>query len=209
MTLRVAISGATGLVGGALSFALRARGDEVTRLVRRVAARGESEARWDPVAGRVDRDALEGHDAVVHLAGEPIASLRWTRDKKERIRSSRVDGTRLLAETLSGLERPPAVLVCASAVGFYGDRRDENLDESSEPGDGFLSNLAVDWEAACEPASGAGIRVVNTRFGIIVDRLDPLITRQLPLARLGLGGRVGNGRQYISWVATDDVVGAI
>ena len=209
MTIRVAISGATGLVGSALSFALRARGDEITRLVRRVAARSGSEARLDHVSGRVDRDVLEGHDAVVHLAGEPIASWRWTRDKKERIRTSRVDGTRFLADALAGLEHPPAVLVCASAVGFYGSRPGESLDETSEPGDGFLSGVAVEWEAACGPAAEAGIRVVNTRFGVIVDRNDKLITRQLPLARIGLGGRVGNGRQHISWVATDDVVGAI
>lgn len=209
MTIRVAISGATGLVGTALSFALRARGDEVTRLVRRVAARGGSEAMWDPAAGRVDMDLLAGHDAVVHLAGEPIASWRWSREKKERIRTSRVNGTRFLADALAGLERPPAVLVCASAVGFYGSRPGEQLDESSGPGVGFLSDVAVNWEAACEPAAEAGIRVVNTRFGVIVDARDKLITRQLPLARIGLGGRVGNGRQYISWIATDDVVGAI
>ena len=209
MTIKVAISGATGLVGSALSFALRARGDEVTRLVRRVAARAGGEARWDPATGQVDADMLEGHDAVIHLAGEPIASWRWSREKKERIRKSRVEGTRLLADALAGLERPPAVLVCASAVGYYGNRPGEQLDESSEPGDGFLSGVAVEWEAACEPAAEAGIRVVNTRFGVIVDARDALITRQLPLARLGLGGRVGNGRQHISWVATDDVVGAI
>lgn len=209
MTIRVAISGATGLVGSALSFALRARGDEVTRLVRRVASRGGSEARLDPAAGRVDADLLEGHDAVVHLAGEPIASWRWSLEKKERIRTSRIDGTRLLAEALAGLERPPALLVSASAVGIYGSRPGEKLDENSEPGTGFLSGVAVEWEAACGPAAEAGIRVVNTRFGVIVDARDALITRQLPLARIGLGGRVGNGRQHISWVATDDVVGAI
>ncbi|MDP6823471.1 MAG: TIGR01777 family oxidoreductase [Dehalococcoidia bacterium] len=209
MTIRVAISGASGLVGSALSFALRARGDNVTHLVRRVAARTGGEARWDPVSGRVDSDLLEGHDAVVHLAGEPLASWRWGGEKKERIRSSRVEGTRLLAEALAGLERPPAIMVCASAVGYYGSRPGEQLDETSEPGDGFLADVAVDWEAACEPASEAGIRVVNTRFGVIVDRDDALIARQLPLARVGLGGRVGNGRQHISWVATADVIRAI
>lgn len=206
---RIAVSGASGLVGSALSFALRARGDTVTSLVRRVAARTGDEAQLDPESGRVDKDILEGHDAVVHLAGEPIASWRWGDAKKERIRTSRVAGTRLLAESLSSLEQPPAVLICASAVGYYGSRPGEELDESSEAGQGFLSDVAVNWEAACEPASGAGIRVVNTRFGVIVDRDDALISRQLPLARIGLGGHVGNGRQHISWVAIADVVGAI
>ncbi len=209
MSIRVAISGASGLVGSALSFALRARGDKVTRLVRRVASRTGDEARWDPAAGRVDIDVLEGHDAVVHLAGEPIASWRWGDAKKERIRSSRVEGTNLLANALSQLESPPDVMICASAIGFYGSRPGEQLDESSAPGEGFLANVAVEWEAACAPVSEAGIRIVNTRFGVIVDRDDALITRQLPLARIGLGGRVGNGKQHISWVATDDVIGAI
>ncbi|MBT3941178.1 MAG: TIGR01777 family protein [Chloroflexi bacterium] len=208
-TRRVAISGASGLVGSALSFALRARGDRVTRLVRRVAARTGDEAQWDPVSGRVDSDVLEGHDVVVHLAGEPIASWRWGEAKKERIRSSRVDGTKLLAKALAALEQPPSVLVSASAVGIYGSRPGEHLDESSESGEGFLASVAIDWEAACAPASDAGIRVVNTRLGVIVDRDDALIARQLPLARIGLGGHVGNGKQRISWVAIDDVVGAI
>ena len=209
MALRVAVSGVTGLVGGAVSFALRARGDDVTRLVRRVAARTDDEARWDPVSGHVDDDILEGHDAVIHLAGEPIASWRWGETKKERIRSSRVDGTRLLTECLARLEQPPSVFICASAVGYYGSRPTEQVNEESGPGDGFLADVAVEWEAACTPAAEAGIRVVNARFGVIIDRDDPLITRQLPMAQIGLGGRVGNGKQHISWVAIDDVVGAI
>ena len=209
MALRVAVSGTTGLVGSAVSFALRARGDAVTRLVRRVAARTDDEASWDPVSGHIDQDILEGHDAVIHLAGEPIASWRWGDSKKERIRSSRVDGTRFLTDCLARLEQPPRVLICASAVGYYGSRPGEQVNEKSEPGDGFLADVAVQWEAACTPASEAGIRVVNTRFGVIVDRNDALITRQLPMARIGLGGRVGNGKQHISWVAIDDVVGVI
>jgi uncharacterized protein (TIGR01777 family) len=209
MALRVAVSGTTGLVGNAVSFALRARGDAVTRLVRRVAARTDDEASWDPVSGHIDQDILEGHDAVIHLAGEPIASWRWGDSKKERIRSSRVDGTRFLTDCLARLEQPPRVLICASAVGYYGSRPGEQVNEKSEPGDGFLADVAVQWEAACTPASEAGIRVVNTRFGVIVDRNDALITRQLPMARIGLGGRVGNGKQHISWVAIDDVVGVI
>jgi len=209
MALRVAVSGTTGLVGSAVSFALRARGDAVTRLVRRVAARTDDEASWDPVSGHIDQDILEGHDAVIHLAGEPIASWRWGDSKKERIRSSRVDGTRFLTDCLARLEQPPRVLICASAVGYYGSRPGEQVNEKSEPGDGFLADVAVQWEAACTPASEACIRVVNTRFGVIVDRNDALITRQLPMARIGLGGRVGNGKQHISWVAIDDVVGVI
>ncbi len=206
---RIALSGASGLVGSALSFALRARGDTVTQLVRRVAGRTVDEAQWDPVSGHVDEDILEGHDAVIHLAGEPIASWRWDDTKKERIRTSRVTGTRVLSEALSRLKTPPAVLVCASAVGYYGDRPREEVDEYSDPGEGFLANVAIEWESACHPASDAGIRVVNTRFGVIVDRDDALISRQLPLARLGLGGHVGTGKQYISWIAIADVVGAI
>ena len=209
MALRVAVSGVTGLVGSAVSFALRARGDDVTRLVRRVAARTDDEARWDPVSGHVDEDILEGHDAVIHLAGEPIASWRWGETKKERIRSSRVDGTRLLTECLARLEQPPSVFICASAVGYYGSRPTEQVNEESGPGDGFLADVAVEWEDACTPAAEAGIRVVNARFGVIIDRDDPLITRQLTMAQIGLGGRVGNGKQHISWVAIDDVVGAI
>jgi uncharacterized protein (TIGR01777 family) len=209
VALRVAVSGVNGLVGSAVSFALRARGDDVTRLVRRVAARTDDEARWDPISGHVDQDILEGHDAVIHLAGEPIASWRWGDAKKERIRASRVNGTRLLSECLAGLEQPPSVLICASAVGYYGSRPTEQVNEESGPGEGFLADVAVQWEAACTPAAEAGIRVVNTRFGVIVDRDDPLITRQLPMAKVGLGGRVGNGKQHISWVAIDDVVGAI
>jgi uncharacterized protein (TIGR01777 family) len=209
VTKRVAISGASGLVGNALSFALRARGDGVTRLVRRVAARTGDEAMWDPVSGRIDSDVLEGHDAVVHLAGEPIASWRWGDDKKERIRSSRVDGTRVLATAVAKLDQPPAVMVCASAVGYYGNRPGEQLDESSEPGDGFLAEVAEQWEASCSPATEAGIRVVNARLGVVVDRDDALIARQLPLARIGLGGHVGNGKQHISWVAIEDAIGAI
>ena len=209
MTKRVAISGASGLVGSALTFALRARRDEVTRLVRRVAARTGDEAMWDPVSGRIESDVLEGHDAVVHLAGEPIASWRWGDDKKERIRSSRVDGTRVLATALAKLDQPPAVMICASAVGYYGNRPGEQLDESSESGDGFLAEVAVEWEAACSAAAEAGIRVVNARLGVVVDRDDALIARQLPLARIGLGGHVGNGKQHISWVAIDDAIGAI
>jgi len=196
-------------VGNALSFALRARGDGVTRLVRRVAARTGDEAMWDPVSGRIDSDVLEGHDAVVHLAGEPIASWRWGDDKKERIRSSRVDGTRVLATAVAKLDQPPAVMVCASAVGYYGNRPGEQLDESSEPGDGFLAEVAEQWEASCSPATEAGIRVVNARLGVVVDRDDALIARQLPLARIGLGGHVGNGKQHISWVAIEDAIGAI
>ena len=209
MALRVAVSGTTGLVGSAVSFALQARGDDVTRLVRRVAARTDNEARWDPGSGHVDQDILEGHDAVIHLAGDPIASWRWGDAKKKRIRSSRVDGTRLLTDCLARLEQPPRVLICASAVGYYGSRPGEQVNEESEPGDGFLADVAVQWEAACTPALEAGIRVVNTRFGVIIDRNDALITRQLPMARIGLGGRVGNGKQHISWVAIDDVVGVI
>ncbi len=174
----------------------------------RSAPRGPGEFRWDPAAGEIDSAAFDGVDAVVHLAGETVAG-RWTEAKKRRIRDSRVLGTRLLAETAAADEPRPRAFVSASAIGFYGDRGDDPVAEGSPIGDGFLAGVVRDWEAAAEPAREAGIRVVNPRFGIVQSAAGGALRAQLPLFRLGLGGRVGSGRQYVSWVAIDDVVGAI
>ncbi|MFW6174919.1 MAG: TIGR01777 family oxidoreductase [Chloroflexota bacterium] len=208
--MRVAVSGSSGLVGSALVDALEKRGDEVTRLVRRESRPGSREAQWNPRTGAVDTDALEGLVAVVHLAGESLApGFRWTQPIKDRIRFSRVEGTKLLTSALARLERKPSVLVSASAIGYYGDRGDQLLDESEPPGKDFLGEVAHDWEAAARRAEEDGIRVVNTRFGLIIDKESPLLSRQLPFFRLGMGAHMGSGRQYMSWVALSDVVRAI
>jgi len=205
---RIAISGASGLVGTALHAALSARGDTVVQLVRGHATGGPQEVAWDPAAGSIDRAGLEGLTAVVHLAGAGLADGRWTAAHKALIRSSRVDGTRLLAECLASLERPPAVLVMASAVGFYGDRGDEKLDEASAGGEGFLAEVVRDWEIAALPAESAGIRTVKLRMGVVLSRDGGALPKLLTPFKLGVGGRVGGGDQWMSWVAIDDVTRA-
>jgi uncharacterized protein (TIGR01777 family) len=206
--MRILVSGASGLIGSALVRRLAAP-IEVIRLVRREPTSDAAEIRWDPAAGTIDAHRLEAFDAVVHLAGENIGAGRWTSARKARIRNSRVDGTRMLAQTLAGLARPPKVLVSASAVGFYGNRGDGELDESSSPGEGFLAGVCRDWEAATVPAAEAGIRVVLARFGVVLAREGGALARLLPPFRFGLGGRLGSGRQFMSWVSLEDVVGAI
>jgi uncharacterized protein (TIGR01777 family) len=204
--MRVAVTGAGGLIGSALTTALTGAGHEVTPLVRRPARAGE--AAWDPEAGTIDAESLAGVDAAVHLAGETVDG-RWTEAKKRRIRESRVKGTRLLAETLARLDPRPKALVCASAIGYYGDRGDEPLTEESEGGAGFLADVVRDWEAAAQPARDAGIRVVNTRFGIVLSPRGGALGRMLTPFKLGVGGPFGSGDQYMSWVAIDDVAGAV
>lgn len=204
---RVAVTGASGLIGSALTSLLRAAGHSVIPLVRRAPAHGE--IGWDPEAGRIDAAALEGVDAVVHLAGESIADGRWTSARKRRILESRTRGTGVLAGTLAGLERPPAVLVSASAIGFYGDRGAERLDERSGPGHGFLPTVVQAWEAATGAAEAAGIRVVHSRFGIVLSADGGALARMLPPFRAGLGGRLGSGDQYMSPVSLDDVAEAL
>jgi uncharacterized protein (TIGR01777 family) len=202
--VRVAITGASGLIGSALAEMFAARGDEAVRLVRRP-ARSDREVTWDPAAGRIDAARLEGVDAVVHLAGESLMGL-WTEAKKRRVRESRVRGTALVAETLARLERRPRVLVSASAVGFYGDHPDgEPVDESAPAGRGFLADTVVAWERACEPAAAAGIRVANTRFGLVLSPKGGALAAMLPAFRLGIGGPVGSGRQVVSWIALDEI----
>lgn len=204
--MKVVVSGASGLVGSALMSRLSGAGHQTERLVRTAGGDG---IHWDPVAGQMDRSALENWDAVVHLAGENIANGRWTAKKKERIGQSRIAGTSLLCQTLAGLARPPRVLVSASAIGYYGDRGDEVLSEESPPGTGFLSDVCQQWEQATEPAGAKGIRVARLRFGVILSPAGGALKSMLPPFRLGLGGRLGNGRQFMSWLALDDAVNII
>jgi uncharacterized protein len=204
---RIAVSGSRGLVGSALLPYLTTQGHEVIRLRRGAGESGG--AAWDPARGLARPADLEGVDAVVHLAGENIAARRWTTARKAEIRRSRVDGTRALCESLAGLSCPPRVLVSASAIGFYGDRGSELLAESSPRGAGFLADVAEAWEAAAGAAEQAGIRVVHLRFGVILSPAGGALRKMLFPFRMGLGGRVGSGDQFWSWVAIDDAVGAI
>jgi hypothetical protein len=204
--MRVAISGASGLVGRALCHSLEADGHQVHRLVRRVPKDGE--IGWSVSDKRIDSAALEGVDAVVHLAGESI-SQRWTAQAKSRILSSRVEGTRLLANALAGLERKPSVFVSASAIGVFGDGGQAEFTESSPAGVGFLAEVATAWEAAALPASEAGIRLVNFRVGIVMSTEGGALKEMLPAFRWGTGGPMGDGRQWISWIALADLVSAI
>lgn len=206
--MRVCITGSSGLIGSRLIPLLTAGGAQVVRLVRG-GPTADSEAAWGPRTGEVDSAAVGGADAVVHLAGENIAGGRWTAARKALIRDSRVDGTRALCESLARMQDPPRVLVCASAIGFYGDRGGAALDEVSEQGEGFLPDVCRAWEQATEPASAAGLRVVNLRFGIVLSARGGALTKMLLPFRMGLGGRVGRGDQYWSWVSVDDAAGAI
>ena len=203
----VCITGASGLVGSALTPFLTTGGHTVAKFVRRFANPGE--IAWNPDKGEIDAAAIEGKSAVVHLAGESIAEGRWTAAKKARIRDSRVDGTRLLCEALGRLKSPPRVLVSASAIGYYGDRGDEELTEESKPGTGFLPDVCRAWEEATRPASEAGIRVVNARSGMILSPRGGALAKMLLPFKLCVGGVVGSGRQYWSWISLDDVVGGI
>ena len=202
------MSGSHGLVGKALISSLSSDGHEVVRLVRREPS-GRGEVEWHPNEGRIDASALEGVDAVVHLAGESIASGRWTGEKKRAIRDSRVKGTELLSEALARLSRPPAVFLSASAIGYYGDRGDELLTENSAPGNDFLAGVCIEWENATRLAVEKGIRTVHTRFGIILDANEGALGKMLTPFRMGIGGRVGDGKQWVSWIAIEDVVGGL
>lgn len=203
----VAITGASGMIGAALARALAAGGLRVLRIGRRPGA--GSDLLWDPAAGRIDAASLEGVDAVVHLAGESIASGRWTRERKLRIRESRTQGTTLLARALAALDRKPQVLVSVSAVGIYGDRGDELLTDTSAPGTGFLPDVARAWEASADPAREAGIRVAHPRFAAVLSRSGGVLGRLLLPFRLGLGGPIGRGAQWMPLVSLDDAIGAI
>ena len=202
------MTGASGLIGTAFSRAAGAAGHQVTRLVRG-RPRGPEEFAWDPPAGTLDHSALDGADAVVHLAGEPLAEHRWTAERKRRILESRVQGTGLVARSIAAAPRPPRVLISASAIGIYGSRGDEMLDERSAPGDDFLARVCKAWEAETAPAGAAGVRVVTTRFGVVLTRSGGALARQLPYFRAGVGGPIGNGRQWMSCIALDDLTSAM
>lgn len=205
--MRVLVTGSTGFIGSALVSALDQRGDKVVRLGRSASATGGPT--WDPDAGTISTVAFDGVDAVVHLAGEGIAEKKWTPDQKRRILDSRVKGTTLLARTLAELPTKPGVLVSGSAIGYYGNRDDEVLDETSSGGDDFLAEVCRQWEAAAVPAADAGIRLVTIRTGIVLDPRGGVLARLLRPFRLGLGGRVASGKQWMSWIALADTVGAI
>jgi len=206
--MNILISGSHGLVGTALTQSLEAKGHEISRLVRYLPS-SPSEVEWNPDRYSIAIARLEGFDVVVHLAGESIAEGRWTEEKKRRIRDSRVKGTKLLSDALANLERPPKSLICASAIGYYGYRGDELLTEESASGNDFLANVCIEWEQATQQAAERGIRVVNTRFGIILSKDGGALAKMLTPFRLGIGGRIGSGKQWMSWIALDDVVGAI
>jgi uncharacterized protein (TIGR01777 family) len=207
--LNVAVTGASGLVGSALVPFLTTGGHQVTRLVRSQPRPSAAELQWDPEKGVQDLSGLEGIDAVVHLAGENIASGRWTAERKARIRNSRVNGTRALCEALVRLSRPPKVLVNASAIGYYGNRGTELLTEESPAGQGFLAEVCQAWEGATAPAVQTGIRVVPVRIGLVLSPAGGVLAKMRWPFAFGLGGPVGSGEQYISWITLDDVVGAI
>ncbi|NUQ99843.1 MAG: TIGR01777 family protein [Streptomyces sp.] len=205
---RIAVAGASGLIGGALVRSLTADGHEVVRLVRR-APRAKDEGRWDPEGGHVDPTVLAGCDVVVNLAGAGVGDHRWTDAYKTRIRSSRVLGTAALAKAIAALDEKPRVFVNGSAMGYYGETGDRAVDESAPPGTGFLPELCVEWEGAAAPAQEAGVRTVFTRTGLVVARGGGAWGRLFPLFKAGLGGRMGDGRQYWSYIALHDEVAAI
>jgi uncharacterized protein (TIGR01777 family) len=204
----IAISGASGLLGSRLEEALHAVGHDVSRLVRRP-AQTEHEISYDIEGAAVDVAALEPVDVIVHLAGENVGDGRWSPSKKERIRRSRVASTKLLASAFASCSKRPRAFISASAIGIYGARGDEILDEESAHGDGFLADVCVAWEAACNPAREVGIRVVNARIGVVVTTEGGALAKMLPPFKLGLGGTIGSGDQWVSWISLDDVVGAL
>jgi uncharacterized protein (TIGR01777 family) len=210
--MKVLVTGSSGLIGSALIPYLVVGGHHVVRLLRPhspSSTTGVSVIRWDPMEGKIESSGLEDLDAVVHLAGESIAAGRWTAERKARIRDSRIKGTELLCGTLARLARPPKVLVSASAIGYYGDRGAETLREESPPGSGFLADVSRDWESATAAAVRKGLRVCLPRFGVVLSPAGGALAKMLPPFRMGAGGKLGSGRQYMSWVALDDALGAI
>lgn len=205
--MRIGVTGSTGLVGTSLVSILEAKGHQVVPIVRRNP--GGSEIHWDPERGKLNVNDLAGLDGVVHLAGENIAAGRWTAALKQRIRDSRVVGTTLLCERMAATVPRPSFLICASAIGFYGERGTSPVDEQDEAGQGFLAETCREWESACQPARDDGIRVVNLRIGVVLSPKGGALQKMLTPFKLGGGGRVGNGKQFWSWVALDDVTGAI
>ncbi len=210
--MKIAVSGSTGLLGEALVSFLTAGGHKVVRLRRKSSKESSpssDDLSWDPSSSRIESDGLEGLDAVVHLAGENIATRRWSSAQKRKIKESRERGSRLLSETLANLKRPPKVLVSASAIGFYGDRGEEWLTEESGRGGGFLAEVCEEWEKATDPARQRGLRVVNLRLGMILSARGGALRKMLTPFKLGLGGVIGGGRQWMSWISLDDAVGVV
>jgi uncharacterized protein (TIGR01777 family) len=206
--MRIAVTGTSGLIGSALSTSLAADSHEVVRLVRHE-PRQADEVRWDPAAGTVDTAGLEGCRAIVHLAGAPIGARRWTDARKKELRDSRVLGTAAIARAAAALDTPPDVLVCGSAIGYYGETGDSWADEDSPAGTGFLAGLVRDWEAAAEPARAAGIRTVHARTGLVVSTAGGAWAPLFPLFRAGLGGRLGDGKQFWSYISLHDEIAAL
>ena len=206
---KIIVSGATGLVGSELLPLLQAGDYGVSRLVREYSAVDGGDVFWDPAAGELDTAALEGVEAVVHLAGENIAAGRWNNARKKRIRESRVDGTRLLCAKLAEMPTPPGVLICASAIGYNGERGDEELAEEAGAGEGFLPDVCREWEESTEAAVSAGIRVIRLRIGIVLSARGGALRKMLTPFKMGVGGKVGNGHQYMSWISLDDLAAAI
>ncbi len=207
--MRVALTGASGMVGSALAKKLRAEGDEVVTYVRHGAANGKDKFLWDPDAGTIDAAGLSGCSAVVNLAGENIAAKRWSEEQKQKIRNSRVKGTTLLSTAIAGLTDKPEVLVSASAIGFYGDRGDEKLTEKSSAGNGFLAEVCREWEKSTRAAADSGVRVVHARLGVVLSKDGGALQKMLPIFQMGGGGIIGSGKQYMSWITLDDVVNAL
>ena len=203
--MKIAVSGSTGLIGSALVPFLKEQGHEVFKLVRVRADLLPDEIGWDPHCGVINPALLEGMDAVVHLAGENIMG-RWTEAKKEKIRSSRVEGTKLLCQALGSLKHPPSVFVAASAIGYYGDRGDEILTEKSPKGEGFLSGVCEQWEEAVRALKEKGSRIVNLRIGMVLSGKGGALKQMLPVFKWGLGGKMGAGNQWMSWIAIDDLI---
>ncbi|MEU6896257.1 TIGR01777 family oxidoreductase [Streptomyces sp. NPDC046557] len=206
--MRIAVTGSSGLIGSALVRALHADGHEVVRLVRRAPAR-DGEALWDPARGYVDPAGLAGCGAVVHLAGAGVGDRRWTAAYKREIRDSRVLGTAAIARAVARMEEPPEVLVCGSAIGYYGDTADRTVDEDAPAGEGFLPSVCVEWEAAAAPARAAGVRTVFARTGLVVSAEGGAWGKLFPIFRAGLGGRLGNGRQFWSHISMHDEIAAL
>ena len=207
--MQIAIAGSTGLVGSALVRTLRAGGHKVKRLVRSESELGSDNVLWSPSQGIRDLNRLEGIDAFVNLAGASIAGGRWSASRKDEIYRSRVDGTRMLVDRIGRLKKKPSVFINASAIGYYGDRGEEVLDENSSPGEGFLPDVARSWESEASRARSHGVRLVCTRFGVILSGHGGALGKMLTPYKLGMGGKLGSGKQWMSWVALSDVLAAI
>ncbi|HEY9681767.1 MAG TPA: TIGR01777 family oxidoreductase [Oculatellaceae cyanobacterium] len=206
--MKIAVTGSHGLIGEALCKHLTGQGHTVARIIR-ASNSTNGDIRWNPANASIESDKLNDVDAVIHLAGENIASHRWTSEQKQKIKESRIRGTKLLAETICGLEKKPEVVVSGSAIGFYGDRGSETLTESSNVGSGFLADVCREWEEAIAPVAASGVRVVNARTGVVLSTKAGALNKMLPIFQLGGGGNIGDGRQYMSWISLDDEVKAL